>query len=95
LAGSGHCGRGLGLTLGLRGRRNRLLGLDEELIAEKGDEGDKGKEQCAAHIAAATAGTAALRLQIGILNFGQRILPVGFCSQNLEKEAVRPPLLLW
>src|SRR5208282_4002612 len=47
---------------------------EEELVAEDGGHGKQHKGHGGTHIAAATAGP--LRLQIGILYFGQRILPI-------------------
>ena len=94
--GLARCGRlhrrglGLGLRLGLHGRRGRRwLGREKVLVAEEGDERQCGEDHHGAHIAAATA-AGARRLKIGIANFGQRILPI-----VKEGRTVRPPLLLW
>ncbi len=81
-ATAGACSR-----CGLRGRRGRLglrweccllvrLGLGEEvLVAEEDGQHQEHEGHGGAHIAATTA-AGPLRLQIGILNFGQRILPI-------------------
>jgi hypothetical protein len=50
-------------------RRNRLLGLGKILKGEESDEGQNGEGDCAAHIAAAAAAVAPLRLKIGIAKF--------------------------
>jgi hypothetical protein len=51
------------------------------LIAEDGGEHQQHEKHGAAHIAAATTATGTLRLEIGILNFGQRL----FLSAVLER----------
>jgi hypothetical protein len=56
------------------------------LVAENGSKHQHHEEDGAAHVAAATA-TAALRLKIWILDFGQRMIPVG--------DAKRRALFLW
>jgi hypothetical protein len=76
----------------LCGRLLILLGLGEEVLITKENGQDQQHEgHGGAHIAATTAAPARpLRLQIGIVNFGQRILPI------VRKERlVGPALLLW
>jgi hypothetical protein len=66
------------------------LGLVEEvLIAEKGGEHNEHKGHGGAHVATTTA-AGALRLQIGIVNFGQRRLPIVSRGQPAGQ-----PLYLW
>ena len=90
-SGCGSC-RLLRLRLGLRGgRSNGRGGLEKVLVAQENNEHERGERQRGAHIAAAaTAAAGALRLKIGIANFGQRILPV-----VKRRHAVRQPLVLW
>jgi len=59
------------------GRRRRRLGLDEVLESKENQDSEKAEDHQRSHVAAATAaGSASLRLKIGILKFGQRKLPV-------------------
>ena len=96
------CGRWRRTRRGLGCRRGRLglsysgrllfrLGLVEEvLIAEKSGEHNQHKGHSGAHVATATTTAGALRLQIGIVNFGQRKLPIVSRGQPTGR-----PLYLW
>jgi hypothetical protein len=100
LGGWGRGGRWRRALRGLSGRRDGLrlsgnglllfrLGLGEEvLVAKEGGDHNEHEGHGGAHVAATTAG--ALRLQIGIVNFGQRKLPI-VC----EGRPVGQPLYLW
>ncbi len=83
------CRRGrLGLSGG--GRLIFRLGLGEEvLIAEEGGEYKEHEGHGGAHITT-TAAAGTLRLQIGIVNFGQRKLPIVCRGQPAGQ-----PLYLW
>jgi hypothetical protein len=92
------CGLWLCLLLRLLVLRSRLIRcrlvrcrLLEVLIDHEGREGQKCEEDQAAKIAAAGAAAAGtLRLEIGITNFWQRVLPV-----LKEWRTEREPLFLW
>ena len=96
----GGCGRWRRTLRGLSGRCDRLrlrdsgrllfrLGLGEEvLVAEDGSDHDENHGHGGAHIATTAAG--ALRLQIGIVNFRQRKLPIVYKGQS-----ARQLLYLW
>jgi hypothetical protein len=65
----------------LRGRLLVGLGLGKKvLVAKDGGHGQEHEGHGGAHIAPTTT-AGALRLKIGILYFGQRILPIGWKRQ--------------
>ena len=70
-------GRRGGLRLSDSGRLILWLGLGEEVLVAK-ERGEHNEHHChgGAHIAPTTTASGALRLQIGIVNFGQRKLPI-------------------
>ena len=73
--------------------RGPLLGFwlgKEVLVAENGGKNQQHEGHRGAEIAATTAAAGTLRLQIGILNFGQRML-----SYRSEGQAAGLPLFLW
>ena len=87
----GLSGRRDGLRLSDSGRLILRLGLGEEVLVAK-ESGEDNEHHChgGAHIATTTAAAGPLRLQIWIVNFGQRKLPIVSRGQPAG-----PLLYLW